>query len=82
MKARVGARYRADATVAAATPSVSHRVVNTLRQRARHGHHGRAAGVDDYLTKPFSLDKLFEAVTLHCGPSPHLKRSPVVFWSS
>ena len=46
-----------------ATPKV---IMMTANEGARHRAYAEMLGVDDYLRKPFALDKLLESVQQHC----------------
>jgi DNA-binding response OmpR family regulator len=46
-----------------ATPKV---IMMTANEGARHRAYAEMLGVDDYLRKPFAMDKLLESVQQHC----------------
>ncbi len=49
----------------AARPKV---IMMTANEGSRHRAYAEMLGVDDYLRKPFALDKFLEAVQQHCPP--------------
>jgi DNA-binding response OmpR family regulator len=41
-------------------------IMMTANEGARHKAYAEMLGVDDYLRKPFAIDKLLESVQRHC----------------
>ncbi len=50
-------------------------IMMTANEGARHRAYAEMLGVDDYLRKPFALDKLLESVARHCPLQPEAPAS-------